>query len=67
LQAEKAWTYIANIKPTFKLYLPLCQMLHTFKDTFEMAFRIENNEELLGVETALAEAMLNNLGVITLH
>jgi hypothetical protein len=56
-QAERARTYIANLKPAIKHHLPLYQILCTFKDALEMALRIENNAELLGAETALAKAM----------
>jgi hypothetical protein len=57
LQAERARIYIANLKPAIKHHLPLYQIPRMFKDASEMALRIENNAELLGTETALAEAM----------
>jgi hypothetical protein len=60
-QVERARTYIANLKPAIKHHLPLNQIPCMFKDTSEMALRIENNAELLGAETALAEAMSRRL------
>jgi hypothetical protein len=56
-QTERARIYIANMKPAIKHHLPLYQIPHTFKDASEMALHIENNVELLGAETAFAEAM----------
>ncbi len=56
-QAERARTYIANLKPAVKHHLLLYQIPRTFKDASEMALRIENNANLLGAETTLAEAM----------
>jgi hypothetical protein len=57
-QAERARTYIANLKPAIKHHLPLYQILRTFKDASEMALCIENNAELIGAESALIVAML---------
>jgi hypothetical protein len=61
LQAERARTYIANLKPAIKHHLPLYQISRMFKDASEMASSIENNAELLGAKTALAEAMSQRL------
>ncbi len=56
-QAERALTYIANLKSAIKHHLPLYQIPRTFKDASETALCIENIAELLGAETVLAEAM----------
>ncbi len=61
MQAERARTYITDLKPAIKHYLPLYQIPRTFKDALEMALRIENNAELLGVETTLAKTMSRRL------
>jgi hypothetical protein len=55
--AERARTYIANLKPAIKHHLLLYSILRTFKDASEMALRIENNAELLDAKTELAEGM----------
>jgi hypothetical protein len=57
LQAERVRTYIANLRLTIKYYLPLYQILRTFKDVSEKALCIEYNANLLGAETALVKAM----------
>jgi hypothetical protein len=56
-QAERAWTYIVNLKPTIKRHLPLYHFPRPLKDATEMTLHIKNNAELLGGRTALANAM----------
>ncbi len=51
-QAERAITYLGGFKQSILKYLPVREILRTFRKATEMACLIESNVELLSVDPA---------------